>query len=587
MEQKFYTSEEHLRILIALLKAHNIRRIIVNPGTTNITFVGSVQNDPYFELYSEIDERSAGYMACGMAEESGEPVVLTCTGATASRNYIPALTEAYYRHLPVLAVTSSQHFGRVGHYVAQITDRRPPEDCVKFSLNIPMIHNNEDRWACTAKMNEALLELTHDGGGPVHLNIATTYSSDFSVKQLPDVKVIRRIDYYSENLPEIHAKTVGIFIGAHERCSKELTELIESFCEKYNGAVLCDHTSNYNGKYKINPSLALMSPRTRMDMMIHIGHISGTYMSLNPKEVWRVNPDGKVRDTFGKLHYVFQMTEEEFFSRYVIHVGGAHKNTDYYSALRNDYDYVLSLVPELPFSNLWIARNTTPKLPSGSVLHLGILNSLRSWNYFEIPNENIYVFCNTGGFGIDGCLSSLVGASVASPEKLFFGVIGDLAFYYDINALGNRNIGRNLRLIVINNGRGQEFRLYSHPAQRNFGEGADSFMAAAGHFAGQSRDFLRHYAEDLGFEYLSASNKDEYLANLERFTTPEMLDRPIFFEVFPDTKDESDALAAVVSVKAVKLVSASVRAKRAVKSAVKKVLGQRFVEVVRRILGRR
>ena len=145
MPQTYYTSEESFRVLIALLKANGIRKVIVSPGTTNVTFAGSLQSDPYFELYSEIDERSACYMACGMAEESGEPVVLSCTGATAARNYIPAMTEAYYRHLPVLAVTSSQHFGHVGTYIPQMTDRQAPEDCANFSVNIPMFRDGHDR----------------------------------------------------------------------------------------------------------------------------------------------------------------------------------------------------------------------------------------------------------------------------------------------------------------------------------------------------------------------------------------------------------------------------------------------------------
>ena len=97
MEQMFYTVERSQQIVISLLKQYGIRKIITSPGATNITFVASVQHDSWFELYSSVDERSAAYMACGMAAESGEPVVLTCTGATASRNYVPGLTEAYYR----------------------------------------------------------------------------------------------------------------------------------------------------------------------------------------------------------------------------------------------------------------------------------------------------------------------------------------------------------------------------------------------------------------------------------------------------------------------------------------------------------
>ena len=106
--EMFYSAEKAVRLLISLLKQHNIKKIVASPGATNITFVASVMHDEWFEVYSCVDERSAAYMAVGMAEESGESIVLTCTGATASRNYLPAITEAYYRKLPILAVTATQ-----------------------------------------------------------------------------------------------------------------------------------------------------------------------------------------------------------------------------------------------------------------------------------------------------------------------------------------------------------------------------------------------------------------------------------------------------------------------------------------------
>lgn len=120
--ENYYTSEENILQLITLLKAHGVRKVVASPGTTNITFVGSIQNDPDFEVYSCVDERSACYMACGLSVESGEPVALSCTGATAARNYPSGLTEAYYRHIPIVAITSSQYFGKVGQMNAQFTD---------------------------------------------------------------------------------------------------------------------------------------------------------------------------------------------------------------------------------------------------------------------------------------------------------------------------------------------------------------------------------------------------------------------------------------------------------------------------------
>ena len=102
-----YTVNKNALILISLMKQYGIKKVIASPGTVNVPFVASIQQDDFFEVYSCVDERSAAYMACGLAAETCEPVVITCTGATASRNYLPAMTEAYYRKLPVIAVTGS------------------------------------------------------------------------------------------------------------------------------------------------------------------------------------------------------------------------------------------------------------------------------------------------------------------------------------------------------------------------------------------------------------------------------------------------------------------------------------------------
>ena len=129
--------------------------------------------------------------------------------------------------------------------------------------------------------------------------------------------------------------------------------------------------------------------------------------------------------------------------------------------------------------------------------------------------ESVSSTSNTGGFGIDGILSTLVGASLADKEKLFFAILGDLAFFYDMNVAGNRHVGNNIRILFINNGKGTEFRNYNHLGAL-FGEEADNYIAAAGHFGNKSHDLVRHYAEDLGFEYLTADNKEEYLNNIDR-----------------------------------------------------------------------
>ena len=199
-----YTNELNVQILISLLKKHNIKNIVASPGSTNICFVASVQNDDFFNVISCVDERSASYIACGMAAETGEPVVITCTGATASRNYFPGLTEAYYRKLPVIAITATQHLGRIGQNVAQVIDRTvQPKDIVKKSIQLQTVFSEEDKWDCNLKINDVLLECRRNGGGPVHINMVTTYNNSFNCTELPDERKIERIGY-SDELPRIN-----------------------------------------------------------------------------------------------------------------------------------------------------------------------------------------------------------------------------------------------------------------------------------------------------------------------------------------------------------------------------------------------
>lgn len=546
MEQKYYTNERNHQIVISVLKANGIRKIVASPGTTNISLVGSLQNDPYFEIYSSVDERSAAYLACGLAAESGEAVALSCTGATASRNYFPGLTEAYYRKLPILAITSTQNEYRIGHNFAQVIDRRShPNDTVRLSVSLPSVKDADDEWYCTVQANKAVLELKHHGSGPVHINLATTYSRDFSVKELPPTRIIDRITLV-DRFPELSKGKIGIFVGSHSVWSDELTQAVDNFCASNNAAVFCDHTSGYKGKYRILAQLMgtqryYFPDIFKLDILIYIGNVTGAGFDVYGKETWRVCEDGELVDKDKNLRYVFEMPEAEFFRHYCKDEIG---DDSFLKKCRDEIELVSKELPDvlqkIPFSNIWMASVLAPKLPENSSLHLGILNTLRSWDLFEI-SSSITSFSNVGGFGIDGNLSSMIGASFVNKDKLYFGIVGDLSFFYDMNVVGNRHVGNNIRIMVVNNGCGTEFKNYNNVGH-TFGDGVNAYISATGHFGNKSPNLIKHYAEDLGYEYLSASNKEEFLNTYERFLTPEITDKPILFEVFTDSEDESNAL---------------------------------------------
>jgi len=575
---KYYTDEKNTIVLIALLRAHGIRKVVASPGTTNIAFVGSLQNDPYFEMYSCVDERSAAYMACGLAAESGEPVVITCTGATASRNYLSGLTEAFHRKLPVLAVTATQAVSKVGHHVAQVIDRTVmPKDVVRFSVTLPIVKDDDDLWDCEVKANRAILELSRHGGGPVHINNPTTYSRLFHTRVLPDVRIINRITLRSE-FPDIPCGKIAVFIGAHKAMSEEQTEILDRFCASNDAVVFCDHTSSYKGKYRVLYSLAacqrMFDSAVVPDVLVHIGEVTGDYSTIRvaDKQVWRVSEDGEIRDTFQKLRYIFEMPEQDFFEHYT-------KNNDtiasgYLETCKSKIEKLYSKIPDLPFSNVWVASRMAHLIPEDSTIHFGILNSLRSWNFFELP-KSVTSASNVGGFGIDGDVSSLFGASLVNKNNLYFGVVGDLAFFYDLNVIGNRHIGNNLRILLINNGKGSEFKLSGNPGFL-FGEEADKYISAGKHFGNQSKTLVKHYAQDLGFEYFSATDKNEFDQVYERFLTPEVTERPMLFEVFTDTTDENEALYKIGTIEK--------NVKGQAKQMTKQILGDSNVRRIRKII---
>lgn len=202
-------------------------------------------------------------------------------------------------------------------------------------------------------------------------------------------------------------------------------------------------------------------------------------------------------------------------------------------------------IPELPFSNIFLAQHSHHLIPQNSVVHLGILHTIRSWNFFEFP-QGIRAYSNVGGFGIDGSLSTALGASLADKNRLVFCILGDLAFFYDMNALGNRHLGTNLRILLVNNGKGTEFRNTGHLGAL-FGESTDEFCAAAGHFGNKSPTLVRDYATNLGFLYLNASNKNEYEKAALEFFNPNNTARPILLEVFTNDFEENQALQIITN----------------------------------------
>lgn len=449
-----------------------------------------------------------------------------------------------------------------------------------------MIKNEEDVEDSAFLINRAILELGRHGGGPVHVNMPWSGGDvDFTAKELPPVRVINR--YYPDGeFPKLPGGKVAIYCGVHVRWDERLVQVVDQFCAEHNAVVFGYGVNGYWGKYRI-PSALLASSIYKEELfsgiqvLIHMGEEPDDYTTMYALtkyvgQVWRVSPDGELRDLFRKLTNVFEMEESCFFHRYIgsAEVVGDGSGNSYYRRCRECLETVTNSLPEFPFSNIYAASHLEGKIPGGSILHLGMSNTLRAWSLFEAPSS-VAISANLGCRGIDGSLSALIGASQAHKDKLYFGIVGDLTFFYDMNSLGNRHLGANVRILLINNGGGNIFRNTHYCLDMLGMESVNQYIAAAGHFGDKSPIFVKNYVESLGFEYLCAKNKNEFEKASSRFLEKKIGSRPILFEMFTEDASEIEAFRMVSSM-----------GDDSLKKIAKKILGPQGKKVVKSILGK-
>ncbi len=528
--------------IIQMLKEYGVKNIISSPGAQNSMFNLLVQDDEYFNCYSVTDERSAAYMALGMAEELNEPVVITCTGSTASRNWIPALTEAYYKNIPIIAMPFYNRLSNEFNLAAQYTNRKITHSDIKsIQVKLPEIADEVDKKQVLTYINTALAtaKFMHK---PVIIespsNLFFNDINDFKYfpKDVWHTQVIEEITNEEENFAD---KNTAIFIGSHGKFSQEEENAISEFAKSWNIPVFCDHTSSYHGANKILTAKSIICRINLPDLIIDIGGVTGDYFvgGLFAKcLIYRVTPplcEHTFKFRFDKpVVKTFIMPEKLFFQKYK---NKSDISKNYYEEVKNTIEN--TTYPELPLCNYLIVQNLSKYIPEGSILHHGVSNTKRGMNYYDF-SESIDTSCNVGVCGIDGAVSTLVGHSLAAPDKKVFGIMGDLTFFYDMSVLQNRDIKNNLRIILINNNKGVEFKvgnMFPNVA-------TEPLIGAAYHHT-----TANGWAQSCGFHYMSANTKEDFLAQIKDFCTKDF-DKPVMFEVFTKDEDEINAFTSMINI---------------------------------------
>lgn len=529
------------QFLIPMLKGFNIRHIVISPGSRMREFVLAVEEDPFFTTYDVTDERSASYFALGLSQQLDVPVVITCTSSTATTNYLPGITEAYYQQVPLIVLTGDRDPYMLGQQEDQMINQVGMYDrVVRKSVTLPIVRTEADEWYCQRLLNEALLETDHHKRGPVHINVPVPaviyWEKDKPIEEYPAVRVIHRYGLSGNNdsqlLPKVKelASAKKILVIAGQNVSPFNVKLLETFFSKYNCVIHAEHMGNIESGCKLNlAGCSEVIPENKFDDFVPDIVISfhGTLAisrrlkeGLRTKKCrhWLVDGQGDVIDAYKNLTDIFEGTPEEFFTYFNAHAPEGISNDMVY------YNQWLSVVNgradiEIPFSNVYAIRTFLGQIPSHSNLHLSILNSIRISQYFPLP-EGVKVYANVGTDGIDGCLSSFFGQAAASDCENFI-IIGDLSFFYDMNSLRIKHNRRNCHILLINNYGGNEF--YQQPLMPTTPQG----LGASHH------DTAKAWAESVGFTYLTASSQAEFDVAVKEFVRKD-LQVPVLLEVFTD-----------------------------------------------------
>ena len=579
-----YTNLQNVQILIAMLKEFKIDTVVVSPGNSHNAIVRSLESDDYFHTYNIVDERSAAFFAIGLIEELKKPVAICCTSGTAVSNYLSGVTEASRRELPLVIITGDKNPYYLGQYEDQVIDELSIfSSVVRYSCQLPIVENQNDFWYCNRVINEALLEINHHGCGPVQIDVPIekgmlAIGNTFNTKELPKVTVIKRISQLSEDtewkdlFDKLAGKKVLLLCGQDDHVADEENALIEKCNREKKYVFAVDKLSNLHGDHVLEITGAVKAHE--YDMQIYcpdvvISFAGNTALDYKFKlkklsknfEHWIVNEAGRVADPYKNLTVVMECTTLEFLRK--LAQFGTVASAEY-EALWRDAVHTYEM-PEVEYSNLYAISQLMKGIPAKANLHLANSSTIRLAQYCAL-NPEVQVYCNRGVNGIDGCMSAFIGHAAAS-KSLSYLIIGDLTFFYDMNALWNRYVGNNVRILLSNN---------EGAALFHFNQGLEKYPTLNENVAAEHFATAKGWAESQGMRYLSAHTKEEYDNNLVEFMQEDS-DKPILFEVF--TKKEEDAKIQHQFYD--NFAPKSVSMKQDVKKVVKSILGQGMLDRLR------
>lgn len=478
-----------VQLIVDQLLAYDIRKVVVSPGSRNAPFSIAFDEHPEIETFVVHDERSAGFIALGMAQELGETIALCCTSGSACLNYYPAISEAYYRSIPLLVLTADRPAAWINHGDGQtIVQRDVFKNHVLGSLEL-----DEDLFEQKALETHqvelaTLLSVTKSAWkGPIHVNVGLNeplYQTveknlDFG-KRLAIEPPVKRIDTkaMATIVQEINQSKVLVLCGQMEQNPKLQQELIK-LASFPNIVVLVENTSNIQHErfiHCIDRTLNGFDPSNeafKPELLITVGgavvskRIKAYLRTAGIQKHYKIGAEFPEMDTYRSLSQAFSIAPEAFFEQLNEHelLANSHNFNGKWKAVDIvAKDRSQEFISEFrSLTDIQVFQNIQDFLPEESVLHLANSSVVRYAQLFD-PLPGVRYESNRGTSGIDGSTSTALGAAIVHPSKQHVLISGDISFLYDSNALWYEPFPRNFKMLVIQNYGGGIFQIIPGPA---------------------------------------------------------------------------------------------------------------------------
>ena len=519
---------QHIYDLVGLCAEYDVEKAVVSPGSRCAPLLIGFGKHPDIETISVTDERSAGFIGLGLAQQSEKPVVLVCTSGTATQNFAPAVTEAFYQQVPLIVLTADRPPEWIDQWDGQtIRQKNLYIDHIKGSFVY-----DED----STDVAKKALELALEGApGPVHLNIPIR--EPFYPESLDDnvltteTRRAQRKDKINkiENAVWIEFESIlnssdkVLVLGGQLEPNSQLVELLKQLDVAVTGDVI-SNLHGVDGVIKSSDLIFKTDDESLMpDFLITLGrsmiskNLKLCLRKHKPKVHWHIGL-GMVGNPFQSLTKTVAISPEVFFKEWIEKKQKnrlATKGTEiikklndksaYFSSLLDQQKMVneklRSLLEESDFNYYSAVKKVIQGLPKNSVLHLGNSMPVRIANFIGLNDPTIDVWCNRGTSGIDGVLSTAVGHSLAEPNRKHTLIIGDLSFFYDQNGLWlNHEFPNNLQIVILNDSGGGIFNMIPGPSSQ--GDLTELFTT-------QHQRTAKLTAKEFNMNYQSASSIEE------------------------------------------------------------------------------